>query len=49
MWKGRQHYPEHKGELTPFHALMTLLVATVGTGNIVGVASAGQAQCSECG
>ncbi|MDR3054067.1 MAG: sodium:alanine symporter family protein [Zoogloeaceae bacterium] len=40
MWRGRHHHPEHKGELTPFRALMTSLAATVGTGNIVGVATA---------
>jgi AGCS family alanine or glycine:cation symporter len=40
MWKGRHHDPDHKGELTPFRALMTSLAATIGTGNIVGVATA---------
>lgn len=40
MWKGRIHDPEHKGELSPFKALMTSMAATVGTGNIVGVATA---------
>jgi AGCS family alanine or glycine:cation symporter len=40
MWKGRRRHPGHQGELTPFRALMTSLAATVGTGNIVGVASA---------
>ena len=40
MWKGRHHHPDHKGELTPFRALMTSLAATIGTGNIVGVATA---------
>lgn len=40
MWKGRRHDPEHKGEISPFRALMTSLAATVGTGNIVGVATA---------
>jgi AGCS family alanine or glycine:cation symporter len=40
MWRGRRGDPEHKGELTPFRALMTSLAATVGTGNIVGVATA---------
>ena len=40
MWRGRKHDPEHEGEITPFRALMTSLAATVGTGNIVGVASA---------
>ncbi|MDR0588238.1 MAG: sodium:alanine symporter family protein [Burkholderiales bacterium] len=40
MWRGRKAHPEHEGELTPFRALMTSLAATVGTGNIVGVATA---------
>ncbi|MDR2636116.1 MAG: sodium:alanine symporter family protein [Campylobacteraceae bacterium] len=39
-WKGRKYDPEHKGEISPFRALMTSLAATVGTGNIVGVATA---------
>ena len=40
MWSGRHHKPGHEGELTPFRALMTSLAATIGTGNIVGVATA---------
>lgn len=40
MWKGRRHVPGHEGELTPFRALMTSLAATIGVGNIVGVATA---------
>ncbi|MDR1350345.1 MAG: sodium:alanine symporter family protein [Zoogloeaceae bacterium] len=40
MWRGRKSHPEHKGEISPFRALMTSLAATVGTGNIVGVATA---------
>jgi AGCS family alanine or glycine:cation symporter len=40
MWSGRHANPDHKGELTPFRALMTSLSATIGTGNIVGVATA---------
>ncbi|MDR2112384.1 MAG: sodium:alanine symporter family protein [Candidatus Accumulibacter sp.] len=40
MWRGRHSDPEHKGELTSFRALMTSLAATIGTGNIVGVATA---------
>ncbi|MDR2032877.1 MAG: sodium:alanine symporter family protein [Azoarcus sp.] len=40
MWKGRLRQPGHEGELTPFRALMTSLAATIGTGNIVGVATA---------
>lgn len=40
MWRGRHRKPGHEGELTPFRALMTSLAATIGTGNIVGVATA---------
>lgn len=40
MLKGRRYDKEHEGELPPFHALMTSMAATVGTGNIVGVATA---------
>lgn len=40
MWKGRKHEKGAKGELTPFNSLMTALAATVGTGNIAGVATA---------
>lgn len=40
MWKGRKHSDDHEGELSPFNALMTSMAATVGTGNIVGVATA---------
>jgi AGCS family alanine or glycine:cation symporter len=40
MWKGRRYDPKHEGEISPFRALMTSLAATVGTGNIVGVATA---------
>lgn len=40
MWQGRSHDAEHEGELSPFKALMTSMAATVGTGNIVGVATA---------
>ncbi len=40
MWKGRHKNKEHEGELSPFNALMTALAATVGTGNIAGVATA---------
>ena len=36
--KGRRG--EGEGEITPFQALMTALSATVGTGNIIGVAAA---------
>ena len=43
MWHGRKPQSQHgsdDGELSPFNALMTALAATVGTGNIVGVATA---------
>ena len=40
MWRGRKHDASHEGELSPFKALMTSMAATVGTGNIVGVATA---------
>ncbi|WP_336367643.1 alanine/glycine:cation symporter family protein [Marinobacter sp. C2H3] len=39
MWSGRQATGED-GEIPPFQALMTALSATVGTGNIAGVATA---------
>ncbi|BES69298.1 sodium:alanine symporter family protein [Marinobacter nanhaiticus D15-8W] len=38
LWQGRQSTDE--GEIPPFQALMTALSATVGTGNIAGVATA---------
>ena len=38
LWRGR--VSEGKGEITPFNALMTALAATIGTGNIAGVATA---------
>ena len=41
------------GEVSPFSALMTCLAATIGVGNIAGVAtasrSAARAPCSGCG
>ncbi len=40
LWDGRKTQDGVDGELSPFHALMTALAATVGTGNIVGVATA---------
>ncbi|MCH5277806.1 MAG: sodium:alanine symporter family protein [Desulfovibrionaceae bacterium] len=40
MWRGRAKLDHLEGELSPFNALMTALAATVGTGNIVGVATA---------
>ena len=39
LWQGR-HSQSSKGEISPFNALMTSLSATVGTGNIAGVATA---------
>jgi alanine or glycine:cation symporter, AGCS family len=38
LWRGR--VAAGKGEITPFNALMTALAATIGTGNIAGVATA---------
>ena len=38
LWRGR--HSEDKGDITPFQALMTALAATIGTGNIAGVATA---------
>ena len=38
LWQGRRS--EKKGDITPFQALMTALSATIGTGNIAGVATA---------
>ena len=40
VWKGRKPAPDAPGEITPYAALMTALAATVGTGNIAGVATA---------
>ncbi len=39
MWRGRQKSDE-AGDISPFNALMTAMSATVGTGNIAGVATA---------
>ena len=39
IWKGRKEDRE-EGEISPFNALMTSLSATIGTGNIAGVATA---------
>ena len=39
MWAGRQDNGK-AGDISPFNALMTALAATVGTGNIAGVATA---------
>lgn len=38
LWRGR--IPGGEGEISPFNALMTSLSATIGTGNIAGVATA---------
>ncbi|WP_299438989.1 sodium:alanine symporter family protein [uncultured Rhodospira sp.] len=40
MLGGRKVEEGHKGEITPFQALTTALSATIGTGNIAGVATA---------
>jgi len=41
MWSGRDKYAvKGEGEISPFNALMTSLAATIGTGNIAGVATA---------
>lgn len=40
IWRGRVKGDEDTGEISPFQALMTCLAATVGTGNIAGVATA---------
>jgi AGCS family alanine or glycine:cation symporter len=40
LWEGRRDGAENEGEISPFDALMTALAATVGTGNIAGVAVA---------
>jgi AGCS family alanine or glycine:cation symporter len=39
LWQGRKDRGE-EGDITPFNALMTSLSATIGTGNIAGVATA---------
>ncbi len=39
LWAGRKPSAE-EGDISPFNALMTALAATVGTGNIAGVATA---------
>ncbi|GFO75293.1 alanine or glycine:cation symporter, AGCS family [Bathymodiolus platifrons methanotrophic gill symbiont] len=38
LWQGRKS--DQEGDITPFQALMTALSATIGTGNIAGVATA---------
>jgi alanine or glycine:cation symporter, AGCS family len=40
LWRGRHKGDDESGEISPFQALMTCLAATVGTGNIAGVATA---------
>ena len=40
VWKGRKPDAGAEGEISPYAALMTALAATVGTGNIAGVATA---------
>jgi AGCS family alanine or glycine:cation symporter len=40
LWKGRHPQEGASGDISPFQALMTALSATIGTGNIAGVATA---------
>ena len=40
LWSSRKPGAAHEGEISPFAALMTALSATIGTGNIAGVATA---------
>ncbi|MBI1907329.1 MAG: sodium:alanine symporter family protein [Rhodocyclales bacterium] len=40
VWSGRRPAADAPGEISPYAALMTALAATVGTGNIAGVATA---------
>jgi AGCS family alanine or glycine:cation symporter len=40
LWQSRFSAPDDKGDITSFQALMTALSATVGSGNIAGVATA---------
>jgi len=40
VWRGRKPDADAPGEISPYAALMTALAATVGTGNIAGVATA---------
>jgi AGCS family alanine or glycine:cation symporter len=40
IWQGRHRGKPEDGVISPFQALMTCLAATIGTGNIVGVATA---------
>jgi len=48
LWRGRSRGDDESGEITPFQALMTALAATVGTGNIAGVATASFPRWSRC-
>ena len=40
LWASREEKEANQGEISPFNALMTSLSATIGTGNITGVATA---------
>ena len=40
LWQGRREKAHQEGDISAFNALMTSLSATIGTGNIVGVATA---------
>ncbi|NOQ93512.1 MAG: amino acid carrier protein [Methylophaga sp.] len=40
LWRGRDSKSKDEGDISPFNALMTSLAATIGTGNIAGVATA---------
>jgi len=40
LWRGRDSKSKEEGDISPFNALMTSLAATIGTGNIAGVATA---------
>ena len=40
VWRSRRPEADAEGEISPYAALMTALAATVGTGNIAGVATA---------
>ena len=40
LWQGRKEKGHQEGDISAFNALMTSLSATIGTGNIVGVATA---------
>ncbi|MBL4902903.1 MAG: sodium:alanine symporter family protein [Desulfocapsa sp.] len=40
LWQGRKAKSGDEGDISPFNALMTSLAATIGTGNIAGVATA---------